>query len=143
MKCIIYKNKVGGVCIVYPVFNCGLSFEEIVAKDVPAGVEYKIIENNLIPKDGVFRDAWEFGEEAIEINMEKAKETWKNIWRNVRKPILEKLDLEWMRAMEIGNTSKSLEVSQKKQELRDVTNIDLSSICTIEDLKKIWPNCLE
>lgn len=143
MKCIIYKNETGGICIVYPVSNCGLSLSEIIIKDVPPNVEYKVIENNLIPKDSFFRDSWELEGESIKVNLEKAKEIWKDIWRSARKPILEKLDLEWMRAMEMGDAPKSLEIVQRKQELRDITNTNLNFIHTPEDLKNFWPSCLK
>lgn len=57
-KRIIYPNDAGGVAIVIPAPDCGLSIEEIAAKDVPAGKPYKIIDVSEIPQDRTFRDAW-------------------------------------------------------------------------------------
>ena len=56
---IIYPNDDGGVTIVIPSPNCGLTIEEIAAKDVPAGKPYKIVDVADIPTDRTFRAAWE------------------------------------------------------------------------------------
>jgi hypothetical protein len=57
---IIYPNDEGGVSIIVPAPDCGLTIEEIAAKDVPAGKEYKIVDVADIPTDRTFRDAWEY-----------------------------------------------------------------------------------
>lgn len=57
---IIYPTDEGGVAVIIPAAECGLSIEEIAAKDVPAGKPYKIVEDTDIPSDRTFRDAWEF-----------------------------------------------------------------------------------
>ena len=57
---IIYPNDDGGVSIVIPAPECGLSIEEIAAKDVPAGKAYKIVDVADIPTDRTFRNAWEY-----------------------------------------------------------------------------------
>jgi len=58
MKLIIYPNDNGGICILTPAPECGLSIEQIAAKDVPAGKPYKIVDAADIPADRTFRDAW-------------------------------------------------------------------------------------
>jgi hypothetical protein len=58
-KRIIYPTD-DGVAIIVPAPECGLTIEEIAAKDVPAGVEYKIVDVSDIPEDRTFRDAWEY-----------------------------------------------------------------------------------
>lgn len=60
MKRIIYPTNEGGVGIIIPALECGLSIEEIAAKDVPAGKPFKIINTSEIPSDRTFRDAWEY-----------------------------------------------------------------------------------
>ena len=57
---IIYPNDDGGVSVIVPAAECGLSIEEIAAKDVPAGKPYKIVDVADIPSDRTFRAAWEF-----------------------------------------------------------------------------------
>jgi hypothetical protein len=59
---IIYPNDEGGVSILIPSDNCGLTIEEIAAKDVPQGKPYKIVDVSDIPTDRTFRDAWEYAE---------------------------------------------------------------------------------
>jgi hypothetical protein len=57
---IIYPTPEGGVAIIIPAPDCGLTIEQIAAKDVPAGVPYQIVEATDIPSDRTFRNAWEY-----------------------------------------------------------------------------------
>ena len=54
---IIFPSDDGGVCVIIPA-DCGLSIEEIAAKDVPAGLAYSIVDAADIPTDRTFRNAW-------------------------------------------------------------------------------------
>jgi uncharacterized protein (DUF4213/DUF364 family) len=45
---------------IVPAAECGLTIEEIAAKDVPAGKPYKIVDVADIPSDRTFRNAWEY-----------------------------------------------------------------------------------
>jgi hypothetical protein len=60
---IIYPTPEGGVAIIIPAPECGLTVEQIAAKDVPAGVPFRIIDAADIPSDRTFRNAWEFSAE--------------------------------------------------------------------------------
>lgn len=59
---IIYPTDEGGVAVIIPAPECGLTIEEIAAKDVPAGKPFKIVDVADIPLDRTFRNAWEFSE---------------------------------------------------------------------------------
>ena len=59
---IIYPTDDGGVAIIIPAPECGLTIEENAAKDVPEGKPYKIIDASDIPSDRTFRNAWEYQE---------------------------------------------------------------------------------
>lgn len=59
---IIYPTDDGGVAIIVPAPDCGLTIEEIAAKDVPAGKDFKIIDVEDVPTDRTFRNAWEYAE---------------------------------------------------------------------------------
>jgi hypothetical protein len=61
-KRIIYPNDEGGVSIIVPASNSGLTIQEIAAKDVPIGKPYKIVDVSDIPSDRTFRAAWEYVE---------------------------------------------------------------------------------
>jgi hypothetical protein len=70
---ILYPTDDGGVSIIVPSPNCGLTIEEIAAKDVPPIVvrqngevvsstprPYQIVDVADIPSDRTFRNAWEY-----------------------------------------------------------------------------------
>ena len=57
-KRIIYPNSDGGVAVIVPAPECGLTIEEIAAKDVPTGKPYKIVDVSEIPTDRSRREAW-------------------------------------------------------------------------------------
>ena len=57
---IIYPNDDGGVSVIVPAAECGLTIDEIAAKDVPGGKPYKIVDTSDIPTDRTFRNAWEY-----------------------------------------------------------------------------------
>ena len=56
-KRIVYKNDDNTISIIVPA-DCGLTIEEIAAKDVPTGKEYHIVDVADIPTDRTFRNAW-------------------------------------------------------------------------------------
>ena len=56
-KRIIYKNTDGTIGIIIPT-NCGLTVEQIAQKDVPTGLNYKIVNASDISTDRTFRKAW-------------------------------------------------------------------------------------
>jgi hypothetical protein len=55
---IIYPTDDGGVAIIIPAAECGLTIEQIAAKDVPPNRPYKIVDVADIPTDRTFRGAW-------------------------------------------------------------------------------------
>ena len=71
----------------------------------------------------------------ITININKAKEIWKDKIRVARKPKLEELDIQFMKAQE--NNEDTSAIVAKKQELRDYpTQVD--SATTTEEIKAVW-----
>jgi len=74
----------------------------------------------------------------ITVNMTKAREIKRDQLRAERKPLLEQLDVEYMRAQEQGDQTKADEIAAKKQAFRDVTsNPSIDSANTPEELKQI------
>jgi hypothetical protein len=55
---IIFPADDGGVAVIVPAPECGLTIEQIAAKDVPAGKPYEIVDVADIPSDRTFRGAW-------------------------------------------------------------------------------------
>jgi len=83
------------------------------------------------------------------INVDKVKEIHKNKMREVRKPLLESLDVQFMRAVESGDTAKQSEIATKKQELRDCTDLcdeheitSTSLLGVTAQMKQCWDECL-
>jgi hypothetical protein len=80
----------------------------------------------------------------IKINMTKAVEIKKDIIRAERAPILDSLDVEFMRAVEAGDTKKQAEIAAKKQALRDATKDPaIAAAKTPEELKAVVPAALK
>jgi hypothetical protein len=61
---IIYKEPDGTVGIIIPTDEAlaGYTIEQIAAKDVPAGLPYKIVDVADIPADRSARDLWDVDE---------------------------------------------------------------------------------
>ena len=59
-KRIIYPTDDGGVAVIVPAPNSGLTIEQIAAKDVPTGKDYQIVDVADVPSDRTFRNAWEY-----------------------------------------------------------------------------------
>ena len=59
---IIYKRVDGGVSVLIPAPSWTGTIEEVAQKDVPTGLKYKIVEDDVIPTDRTFRNAWEVDE---------------------------------------------------------------------------------
>ena len=71
----------------------------------------------------------------ITVNINKAKEIWKNKIRVARKPKLEELDIQFMKAQETGADTSSIVAN--KQELRDYpTQVDTAT--TTDEIKAVW-----
>jgi hypothetical protein len=77
----------------------------------------------------------------IIVNPDKAKAIWKDKWREARKPILSSLDIEFMKAVEAGDSAKQAEIAAQKQALRDVTQTPIPGT-TPEEIKSVWPSVL-
>jgi len=80
----------------------------------------------------------------ISVDMTKAREIKRDMIRAERKPLLEKLDVEYMRAQEAGDTQKQALIAEKKQSLRDVTaDPAIDAATTPDELKAVRPDVLE
>jgi predicted acetyltransferase len=59
-KRIIYKRTDGGISIINPTPDAlqYMTIEQIAQKDVPTGLNYKIVNVSEISSDRTFRNAW-------------------------------------------------------------------------------------
>ena len=71
----------------------------------------------------------------LKINIDKAKNIWKNKIRVARKSKLEELDVEFVRAQETGADTSA--IVAKKKELRDFP-AQVDSATTTDEIKAVW-----
>jgi len=91
-----------------------------------------------IPSDRVFRDAWQFDGDVVEIDMATAKNIWRAKIRDARIPELERLDAEFMKALEVGEATT--QIVADKQVLRDApAHPDIDAATTPDELKAVQP----
>ena len=136
---IIYQTETG-IAIIHPTGE--VPIEVVVEKDVPT--EYKhtacIVEDECIPTDRQFRDAWQFrgvdliNKTAISVNIDKAKEIHKGRLRADRKILLEDLDGKELQALRKNEDIKAIQ--NEKDRLCDITKL-VDECTTIEEIKAI------
>ena len=95
--------------------------------------------NAKIPQFRHFRDAWVINGDVISEDLATAKTLFKDKIREVRKPLLELEDVNYMKALEDGNTAKAKEIADKKKVLRDLpADTKIDSAKDMDELKKTW-----
>jgi hypothetical protein len=116
--------------------KCGLTVEEIQAKDVPDGVTSYIVKHSDLPSDTDFQNAWVYKDGSVQVDLAKAKEVHREYIRRERKEKLAALDIEFQRALETGDTSA---VVAKKQVLRDATaDSAITAATSLAELRALW-----
>jgi hypothetical protein len=75
----------------------------------------------------------------ITIDISKAKEVWKNKIREARKPALEKLDIDFVKAQETSSDTTSIVAD--KQTLRDLPS-QVDTATTVDEIKAVWNDML-
>lgn len=130
-KKIIYELN-GNVCVVTPVDESKI--DEVIKKDIPIGVPFKVIDSSALPEDRSFRNAWKLSNSNIDIDILKAKEITKDRLRKEREPVLKALDVDYMLATEKKKNTDS--IITEKQRLRDLT-LEVDKLTTLDELKSI------
>ena len=62
---IIYQTKEGTVSVITATQEWSGTMKELANLDVPTGLKYKIVEDDVIPTDRTFRNAWEVDEKDL------------------------------------------------------------------------------
>lgn len=92
--------------------------ENIVKLIFRAGLRpksWRIIESYDIPADREYRGAWKDDGDKIYHDINVAKKIHMERLRSDRAKIMEKLDVEWMKAMSMSDTKTIDEINRKKQ----------------------------
>lgn len=130
---IIYQNQEGGVSVIHPTGE--LSIEEVAAKDVPEGVAYEIVEDDAIPSDRTFRNAWVLGDCCIEHDLDKCKSIGHDMRRAKRAEEFAPHDEVIMKQIP-GADAEAAEAA--RQEIRDkyaAVQDAIDAAATTEDIK--------
>jgi hypothetical protein len=141
-KFIVYKAGINEIAWVSPNEE---SLEFVLFNTVPSGSKYLFVDDDTNVDYDFFKSYdfdWnlEIGTETVAIfNLEIAKEVHIEHIRKKRSKIFPQFDVEYMRALEIGDQIKMQEIATKKQALRDATEIDFSNVATPNQLKQTWP----
>jgi hypothetical protein len=72
-------------------------------------------------------------------DVNKALEVLKGEIRRKRTKLFNDLDVQYMRAIESGNTELQEEIVNQKQLLRNLTDISIDGVTTREELIALWP----
>lgn len=148
MRKIIYQRTDGGISVVTPAFNLNDpagwteadSEQRAWDKLPPDAINPRFADESEIPADRTFRNAWKAD---LTVDMVKAREIHRAKLRDIRKPLLEALDTDYMRADEAGDTALKAQIASKKQALRDVTDDPAIAAATSpEELKAVLPSVL-
>lgn len=160
MRKIIYTRPDGGLSVVTPIINThalvdgklvpqpeDISEEQAIQRalaKLPAdAVGVQVIDASLVPTDRTFRNAWKAGTGCIEHDMAKCRELHRNKLREMRKPKLEALDVEYMKALEKNDQVAIAAIVAKKQALRDApADPAIEAAATPETLKTVIPEAL-
>jgi hypothetical protein len=134
---IIYTNNEGGVSVIHPTGE--LSIEEVAAKDVPEGIPYEIVEDDAIPSDRTFRNAWVLGDCCVEHDLDKCKDIAHDKRRAARAE--EFAPYDDIIAKQIPGAD-AVAAEAARQEIRDKytemqNNIDAAT--TVEQLLEVTP----
>ena len=154
MKIITYKTD-ECVAIVSPAYQPEMNQQQqdefllmVQNKDVPKLPDGSTRPSWIIEADQVLqlkwvRNAWKINDNGeIYLDRDKAVEIKKEQFRYLRKPFLEKLDVQFMRALEAGDTASLPQIAAKKQELRDITDISFNDYDTPQKLHEFMPDIL-
>lgn len=140
-KVVAYDNG-GKLAVIYPVDESA-DIREMM-KSHHSNIElWTIVDKSAIPEDRYFRDAWKLDADSVAIDMPKARAIHMDNIRAARREPLENLDLAYQRADEEDNSAMKQKIVANKKLLRDLpTTVDLNSISSPKELKKIWPEIL-
>lgn len=136
MKRIIFTRPDGGVSVVCPVRDDDEFLSLVMSKVPKDATNVQVVDETDLPTDRTFRDAWRQSGEAVTHDMPKCREIHRERLRAARVPLLAKLDVDFLRAVESGDTQKQTDIAAEKQVLRDITvNPAIDSAKTPEELK--------
>ena len=134
-KRIVYKNEDGGVCIVVPTGEIPL--EEVLTKDIPAGLAYEIVTTDEIPADRTFRGAWVLGDCCIEHDIDRCRDIAHNKRRVARSAEFAPHDEVIMKQIPGAD---AVAAEEARQEIRDKyakIQSDIDAAVDVDEIKAV------
>lgn len=115
----------------------------IVAKDVPSGVAFRVVDRSVIPTDRTYRNAWKDTGGTVTVDLPRARLLHMRRIRHARDRELTKLDALWMRAFSRGQTDLANQIEAKRKTLRQIPQVaNLDSKATLAEVHDYWPEDL-
>jgi len=158
MKAIVFTGDAGNACLLTPVYPPDLAPEQeaefligLQQRDIPPLADgaprqsfIKDSESSEVKAMAYLFSAWRIDSDGnVRLDRSAAEELKRSQFRALRKPLLENLDVAFLRALESGDTALVASISAKKKVLRDVTLMDLSQHLTPEALNAFVPDFLQ
>ena len=143
MSFVIYQNPEDStrVCIMMPTGEVPIG--ELILRHVATPCKV-CDQHDIVHLDKDFVDSWQLindevtGAKNVVVNINNAKTQWRQKLRNERIPILQQLDIQYMRALETSDSGLAAETAAKKQRLRDApSDVRIEAAATTDDLKRI------
>lgn len=134
MPFIIYPQQDNKLAVIIPT-----GAVEDCIKDVPEGAPYAIVDS-LEGVDNDYFDGFVYADGEAVADIARCKSIHLDKFRAARVPKLQKLDVDYMKAIETEDSVKAAQIAVQKQELRDVTKTPLPD--TLPEIKEVWPDIL-
>lgn len=140
MKYVAHKNSGEGPVTAPVVLIAESELQPINSflASIPASLDPIVVDDSDLPLRR-YISAWRLSAGKISVDMDSAKEIFRNRIRAVRSGIFSDLDIQFTRSLETGEGKD--EIIAKKQELRDLTSdprIDAAK--NLDDLAAAWPS---
>jgi len=142
MKKIVYMqaNGVAAVCNPnYALLGKDESetdfIERIAAKDVPAGVEYQVVDASEIPVDRTFRGAWVAGQGRVEHDIGKCKEIAHARRREMRDAEFKPHDDAIAKQIPGKDAASAESARQAIRGKYDAMQINIDAAATVDEIK--------
>jgi hypothetical protein len=137
----IYQNPTGGVSVGTPTDEAlqTQTIEQIAAKDVPAGVQWYVVDSSSLPIDTAFFNAWVFTTPPnVVVDIAKAQGIYKQTADNTAAFLSTPLTQEYMRLTAIGGDTTVVQAQLKaiNAAAEETAYLDAT---TVPELVACWP----
>lgn len=140
MVYIVYQNpNTDSIEFCFPVID---NIQHIIDKSIPKDADGNTVPHKVYDSISLkYFESYDFADNDMQQNRGKLHEIKKAEWRRLRTPLLQKYDVLFMKALEQSDSDEIARIKDIKQQLRDVTAIDVSELTNAE-LETFKPSIL-